>query len=38
MSAKEHSDKVRLDPKLVSSVFPKNKFKLIYPLDEGKGT
>lgn len=33
MTAKEHCERVRFDPKLVKQKFPSNGFKCIYPKD-----
>jgi hypothetical protein len=36
MTAKEHCEKVRFDPKLVTQRLPRNAYRLIYP-KEAKG-
>ena len=36
MTAKEHCEKVRFDPKLVAQRLPQNGYRLIYP-GEAKG-
>ena len=36
MTAKEHCEKVRFDPNLVTQRFPRNAYRLIYP-KEAKG-
>lgn len=33
MSAKEHCERVRFDPKLVAQKMPQNGYRLIYPKD-----
>jgi hypothetical protein len=35
IGVKEHSDRVRFDPKQVAKLDPANRFRLIYPKPEG---